>query len=90
MKKLRYSEAELLSMLDATTIPPDDPINQVMEYIKENDLTPELCQQRARLAAPVPSGGRVFAVRFTLRSLLSSEKTLDRIYKIFRGLTCQS
>ena len=49
VKKLPYTEADLRAMLDSTTplldhIPPDGPIDHVMEYVQENDLTPELCQ----------------------------------------------
>ena len=49
VKKLPYTEAELRRMLDAMTpllgqISPDGPVDHVMEYIKDNDLTPELCQ----------------------------------------------
>jgi hypothetical protein len=48
-RKLPFSETELVAVLDLTVplfefIAPDGPVDYVMEYIKENDLTPELCR----------------------------------------------
>jgi len=47
-RKLPCTEADLRMMLDLTVplldaIAPDGPVEYVMEYLKENDLTPELC-----------------------------------------------
>ena len=47
--KAPYSEAELCALLDSTTIllgriRPYGPVERVMEYLKTNDLTPELCR----------------------------------------------
>ena len=48
-RKLPCAESDLRMMLDLTVpllndIAPDGPVDYVMEYIKQNDLTPELCQ----------------------------------------------
>jgi hypothetical protein len=47
-RKLPCNEIDLRMMLDLTVplldhIAPDGPVDYVMEYVKENDLTPELC-----------------------------------------------
>ena len=48
VKKLPCTEADLRTMLDLTVplldhISAEGPLDHVMEYIKDNDLTPELC-----------------------------------------------
>src|SRR3954452_24270678 len=48
VKKLPCAEADLRTMLDLTVpllghISAEGPLDHVMEYIKTNDLTPELC-----------------------------------------------
>jgi len=48
-RKLPCTESDLRMMLDLTAplfdlIAPDGPVDYVMEYVKENDLTPELCR----------------------------------------------
>ena len=48
VKKLPCTEADLRMMFDLSTpllnyIPPDGPVDHAMEYMRENDLTPELC-----------------------------------------------
>lgn len=48
-RKLPFTESDLVTILDLTVplfdhIAPDGPVDYVMEYIKENDLTPELCR----------------------------------------------
>jgi hypothetical protein len=47
-RKLPCNDTDLRMMLDLTVpllnhIAPDGPVDYVMEYVKENDLTPELC-----------------------------------------------
>jgi len=47
-RKLPCTERDLRMMLDLTvplfdSIAPDGPVDYVMEYLKDNDLTPELC-----------------------------------------------
>jgi hypothetical protein len=47
--KAPYTEPELCALLDRTTlllgrIAPYGPVDRVMEYLKTNDLTPELCR----------------------------------------------
>ncbi|HKR62058.1 MAG TPA: hypothetical protein VJS64_20385 [Pyrinomonadaceae bacterium] len=48
-RKLPCNETDLRTMLDLTVpllerIAPDGPVDCVMEYIRDNDLTPELCR----------------------------------------------
>jgi hypothetical protein len=48
-RKLPCTESDLRSMLDLTVplldhIAPDGPVDYVMEYIKDNELTPQLCK----------------------------------------------
>ena len=48
-RKLPCNETDLRMMLDLTVplfdlIAPDGPVDYVMEYVKEHDLTPELCR----------------------------------------------
>ena len=51
--KAQFLEPELVAIIDATTpllarISPYGPIERVTEYLKNNDLTPELCRAMTR------------------------------------------
>jgi hypothetical protein len=55
-RKLPCAEPDLRMMLDLTTplldaIAPDGPVDYVTEYLKQNDLTPELCHSLRNLQA---------------------------------------
>ena len=81
MKKLKYTEAELRAMLDSMTpmldhIPPDGPIDHVMEYIKENDLTPELCESLHRFQENLREYGSVASMQ-SLRQRLHTLLFMD-------------
>ena len=63
-RKLPCTEADLHMMLDLTaplleSIAPDGPVDYVMEYLKKNDLTPELCQSLRNFQANLCEGGSV-------------------------------
>jgi hypothetical protein len=80
-KKLPYTEPELRTMLDLTTpllnyIPPDGPIDHVMEYIKENDLTEELCQSLHNFQANLREYGSVASMQ-SLRQRLHTLLFMD-------------
>jgi len=80
-KKLPYTEPELRTMIDLTTpllnyIPPDGPIDHVMEYIKENDLTEELCQSLHNFQANLREYGSVASMQ-SLRQRLHTLLFMD-------------
>jgi len=80
-KKLPYTEPELRTMIDLTTpllnyIPPDGPIDHVMEYIKENDLTEELCQSLHKFQANLREYGSVASMQ-SLRQRLHTLLFMD-------------
>ena len=68
VKKLPCTEADLRMMLDLTTplldyIAPDGPVDHVMEYYQENDLTPELCQSLHHFQANLREYGSVASMQ---------------------------
>lgn len=80
-KKLPYTEAELRTMIDLTTpllnyIPPDGPVDHVMEYIKDNDLTEELCQSLHNFQANLREYGSVASMQ-SLRQRLHTLLFMD-------------
>ena len=78
VKKLPCTEADLRTMLDLTVpllgaISAEGPLDHVMEYIKTNDLTPELCHSLHEFQThltPQCSVGTDQAVRQRLYTLL--------------------
>ena len=67
-RKLPCTETDLRMMLDLTTpllnyIPPDGPVDHVMEYTKENDLTPELCKSLHNFQANLREYGSVASMQ---------------------------
>jgi hypothetical protein len=81
VKKLPYTEPELRTMLDLTTpllnyIPPDGPVDHVMEFIQENDLTPELCQSLHRFQENLQEYGSVASMQ-SLRQRLHTLLFMD-------------
>ena len=81
VKKLPYTEPELRTMIDLTTpllnyIPPDGPVDHVMEYIKENDLTPELCRSLHNFQANLRDYGSVASMQ-SLRQRLYTLLFMD-------------
>ena len=81
VKKLPYTEADLRRMLDLTTpllnhIPPDGPVDHVMEYVKEHDLTPELCQSLHNFQANLREYGSVASMQ-SLRQRLHTLLFMD-------------
>ena len=64
VKKLPCTEPDLRMMLDLTTplldyVAPDGPVDRVMEYVQENDLTPELCKSLHNFQANLREDGSV-------------------------------
>jgi len=81
-KKLPCTEADLRMMLDLHTplldyIFPEGPIDHVMEYIKENDLTPELCQSLHNFQAKVGKYGTSAASLQSIRQRLYTLLFMD-------------
>ena len=81
VKKLPCTEADLRMMLDLTTplldyIAPDGPVDHVMEYIHENDLTPELCQSLHNFQANLREVGSVSSMQ-SLRQRLHTLLFMD-------------
>ena len=73
MKKLPCTEADLRMMLDSHYVDPSGPVGYVMEYIKDNDLTPELCQSLHNFQANLHeygSAASMQSVRQRLHTLL--------------------
>jgi hypothetical protein len=73
MKKLPCTEADLRMMLDSHYVDPSGPVDYVMEYIKDNDLTPELCQSLHNFQANLReygSAASMQSVRQRLHTLL--------------------
>src|SRR6185369_11300873 len=80
-KKLPCTEADLRMMLDLTVplldyIAPDGPVDYVMEYIKENDLTPELCESLHNFQANLQEAGSVATMQ-SLRQRLYTLLFMD-------------
>ena len=81
VKKLPCTEAELRMMLDLTVplfdyIDPDGPIDYVMEYIKDNDLTSELAKSLHNFQANLPQVGSVASMQ-SLRQRLHTLLFMD-------------
>jgi hypothetical protein len=81
VKKLPSTEADLRMMLDLSTpllnyIPPDGPVDHVMEYIKDNDLTPELCQSLHNFQSNLREYGSVASMQ-SLRQRLHTLLFMD-------------
>jgi hypothetical protein len=81
VKKLPCTEADLRMMLDLTTplldyIAPDGPVDHVMEYMQENDLTPELCQSLHSFQANLREVGSVSSMQ-SLRQRLHTLLFMD-------------
>jgi hypothetical protein len=81
VKKLPCTEADLRMMLDLTTplldyIEPDGPVDRVMEYVQENDLTPELCQSLHNFQANLREVGSVATMQ-SLRQRLHTLLFMD-------------
>jgi hypothetical protein len=73
MKKLPCTEADLRMMLDSYYVDPSGPVDYVMEYMKDNDLTPELCQSLHNFQANLHeygSAASMQSVRQRLHTLL--------------------
>jgi hypothetical protein len=80
-KKLPCTEADLRMMLDLTTplldyIPPDGPVDHLMEYTKENDLTPELCKSLHNFQSNLREYGSVATMQ-SLRQRLHTLLFMD-------------
>jgi hypothetical protein len=81
VKKLPCTEADLRMMLDLTSplldyIEPDGPVDRVMEYVQENDLTPELCQSLHNFQANLREVGSVASMQ-SLRQRLHTLLFMD-------------
>jgi hypothetical protein len=81
VKKLPCTEADLRLMLDLTTplldyIEPDGPVDHAMEYIQENDLTPELCQSLHNFQSNLREVGSVASMQ-SLRQRLHTLLFMD-------------
>lgn len=80
-KKLPCSELDLRMMLDLTVplldhIAPDGPVDYVMEYIKDNDLTPELCNSLRNFQTNLQEVGSVTSMQ-SLRQRLHTLLFMD-------------
>lgn len=80
-KKLPCTEADLRMMLDLTVplldyIAPDGPVDYVMEYIKDNDLTPELCESLRNFQSNLQEAGSVASMQ-SLRQRLYTLLFMD-------------
>ena len=80
-KKLPCTEADLRMMLDLTVplldyIAPDGPVDYVMEYIKDNDLTPELCESLRNFQTNLQEVGSVASMQ-SLRQRLHTLLFMD-------------
>ena len=80
-RKLPCTEADLRTMLDLTVplfelIAPDGPVDYVMEYIKENDLTPELCHSLRTFQENLVESGSMAAMQ-SLRQRLHTLLWMD-------------
>ena len=80
-RKFPCTEAELRTMLDLTVpllsdIAPDGPVDYVMEYIKDNDLTPELCRSLHQFQASLVEQGSVASMQ-SLRQRLHTLLWMD-------------
>ena len=80
-RKLPCNESDLRMMLDLTVllldhIAPDGPVDYVMEYIKENDLTPELCRSLHNFQANLVEAGSVASMQ-SLRQRLHTLLFMD-------------
>lgn len=81
VKKLPCTEADLRMMLDLTAplldyIDPDGPVDHVMEYVKQNDLTPELCQSLHNFQSNLREVGSVASMQ-SLRQRLHTLLFMD-------------
>ena len=81
VKKLPCTEADLRMMLDLTTplldyVAPDGPVDRVMEYVQENDLTPELCKSLHNFQANLREAGSVASMQ-SLRQRLHTLLFMD-------------
>lgn len=80
-RKLPCSEADLRMMLDLSVplfemIAPDGPVDYVMEYYKENDLTPELCNSLHNFQENLAQQGSVMSMQ-SLRQRLHTLLWMD-------------
>jgi hypothetical protein len=80
-KKLPCTEADLRMMLDLTAplfeyIAPDGPVDYVMEYIKDNDLTPELSKSLHNFQSNLQEAGSVSSMQ-SLRQRLHTLLFMD-------------
>ena len=80
-RKLPCNETDLRMMLDLTVplldhIAPDGPVDYVMEYFKENDLTPELCSSLHNFQANLVEAGSVASMQ-SLRQRLHTLLFMD-------------
>jgi hypothetical protein len=80
-RKLPCTEADLRMMLDLTVplldaIAPDGPVDHVMEFIKDNDLTPELCKSLHHFQENLVEQGSVSSMQ-SLRQRLHTLLWMD-------------
>lgn len=80
-RKLPCTETELRMMLDLTVplfemLAPDGPVDYVMEYYKENDLTPELCNSLHNFQENLVQEGSVMSMQ-SLRQRLHTLLWMD-------------
>ena len=80
-RKLPCTDPDLRMMLDLTvplleTIAPDGPVDYVMEYIKDNDLSPELCQSLHNFQQNLIEQGSVMSMQ-SLRQRLYTLLWMD-------------
>ena len=80
-RKLPCTEQDLCMMLDLTVpllhrIAPDGPVDYVMEYLKNDDLTPELCQSLRQFQANLQDQGSMASMQ-SLRQRLHMLLWLD-------------
>lgn len=80
-RKLKCTEPELRMLLDLTAplldrVAPDGPVDRVMEYLKEHDLTPELCHSLRNFQANLREAGSLASMQ-SLRQRLHLLLWLD-------------
>jgi hypothetical protein len=81
VKKLPFSESDLRMIVDLTVplldyIAPDGPVDYVMEYIKDNDLTPELAASLHNFQDNLQQSGSVASMQ-SLRQRLHTLLFMD-------------
>jgi hypothetical protein len=80
-RKFQCTESQLRTMLDLTVpllneIEPDGPVDYVMEYIRENDLNPELCKSLHNFQSNLIQVGSVSSMQ-SLRQRLHTLLFMD-------------